>query len=99
MSVCKNCKSSKWTCLGCGGTISANKYEFNNPNVAMYCDCCDHNFVCINCYNKNPGYNYWKSIFGNDHSVFDNISQESDLSRTLLALINGRTKVTVTPNK
>jgi hypothetical protein len=88
MSICKNCKLTNWTCLGCRDTILIHKYNFDASYVAMYCDCCDHNFICINCYSKNPGYNYWRPVFGNDHSVYDNISKESDLSRTLLALIN-----------
>jgi len=53
----------------------------------MYYDCCDHQFVCKDCYNQNPGYDKWRPKFGIDHSVYDTVSGESGLSRLLGAMM------------
>jgi hypothetical protein len=89
--MCSICKNKKWSCLSCRESIPYEEFyeEKINKKVAVYCDCCDHNFVCKSCYDKNPGYNYWKLIFGNNHSIYDITANESDLSRTLMAIIGG----------
>lgn len=95
MSSCNNCKSKVWTCKGCAKQVSVDEYrnywkENVEEKIAIYCDCCDHNFVCRICYDNTPStskFNYWKHQFGRNHSVWDNVSKESDLSRTLQMLL------------
>jgi hypothetical protein len=92
--MCSRCKNKYWHCLGCNNKITHmdfnNTFKDNSQSiVAVYCDCCDHNFVCKRCYDKNPGYAYWKSVFGNSHSVYDLISKENDLGNTLLNIVKG----------
>lgn len=91
MTSCVKCNKKHWICLGCKNRVCNQKYRENfKTYVGMYCDCCDHNFVCRSCYEKNPGYDYWKPKFGTDHSVWDNVSGESGLSRILKAMISGQ---------
>lgn len=95
--MCSRCKSNSWNCISCKIEITREEFydtfkENKQSPVAVYCNCCDHNFVCQECYNKNPGYKYWKAIFGNSHNIFDVISKESDLSNTLLNVVNGYKK-------
>lgn len=92
MSSCNNCKAKSWTCLSCNKKISFESWQKEfDKEVAVYCDCCDHQFACKTCYTKekrtdrNP-FDYWVSKFGVNHSVKDRMSGESNLSRMLQAL-------------
>ena len=70
--------------------LARQDFEKSKEMIAMSCDCCDHNFLCRSCYNKNPSYDFWKPFFGNNHSVKDHISGESSLSKLLQAMINNK---------
>ena len=84
MSACDKCKSKLWKCLGCSTTIPHNMWDSKfKGSVAMYCNCCKHNFVCKNCYIGKPGFNVWKPKFGMGHSVKDVMSGESDVNNMI----------------
>jgi hypothetical protein len=85
---CSRCKVKHWTCLGCSKQIVFANYS--PKDTAMYCNCCDHKFVCKECYTKTPGYDVWKPIFGSQHSVKDNISGESSANRFFKAQLEGK---------
>lgn len=89
MDTCSKCANTTWTCLGCQTKIPMSEWQTRQKEVAMGCYCCVHNFVCLTCYNKNPGYDAWKPVFGPNHAVHDFISGENGLIRLLKALTDG----------
>lgn len=89
-NTCHNCDSKTWHCLGCKKEVSLEEFTNNKADVAMSCNCCDHNFVCRACYDAKPGYDAWKPEFGSDHSVTDHVSGDSGIMRLLMALLGGR---------
>lgn len=63
MSSCEGCTNTHWHCLGCQSTISVAdfaKEDVFDAQVAVFCNCCEHNFVCKTCYAAAPGYDTWK---------------------------------------
>jgi hypothetical protein len=91
MSSCNHCKSKEWCCVGCGHRIARAIYEAEFENlVAVYCNCCDHNFACNECYKQNSDFEYWRKKFGVNHAIYDKISGESMLSRALKLIMSGR---------
>lgn len=62
-----------WTCLECNGTLTNNNMasvQEMRKNIAFICLCCEHQFVCLECYKKNPSKD-WSSSFGSDHMVYN----------------------------
>jgi hypothetical protein len=90
MSSCPNCQKTVWKCLGCQKLIQNKEYDVGRQDVAVFCDCCDHNFVCRICYDQHPGYDYWRPVFGNEHSITDKVSNDSSLKRMLQGLFGGQ---------
>lgn len=80
------CKKKNWSCLQCDRLISKHDWRKSDTEVAVYCDCCKHQFVCTECYKTRPSFDYWAPKFGRGHSVKDKMSGDSHLSRTLVAM-------------
>jgi len=90
MSSCSSCKTKNWTCLNCKNIIAVgdwvNKFK---SEVAVYCGCCNHQYVCKFCYTSlgsKSSFNYWAPKFGKGHAVKDLMSGESKLSHVLSAI-------------
>jgi hypothetical protein len=73
--------------------------EVNPDCVAVFCNCCNHQFVCGRCYAgdaghvNNAGYAYWRPKFGEDHVVYDRVSAVNPLTMLLTALTRGMVDV------
>jgi hypothetical protein len=87
---CRHCNGKEYHCLGCKLTISYAEYSaVFEEKVAVSCNCCDHNFACKECYAKHPGYEYWRSVFGRNHAIYDHVSGENAMTRMLAILSRG----------
>ena len=93
MSGCLRCRNKEWHCLGCDRRVGWDVFVKDFKDIAaVYCDCCDHNFACIDCYKKNPGFDYWSNVFGANHCIYDVISGDSIAKRMLASIISMRTQ-------
>jgi len=84
--MCTKCNTKDYTCLGCNSKVKYDDYK--SEYTAIDCNCCDHNFVCINCWDKNSNYHYWKLRFGHDHAIVNHITGESRLNNFLMSYIS-----------
>lgn len=75
-----------YTCLGRDFKINYNDYK--SVPIAMSCDCCNHNFVCLGCWDKYQHYDYWNPKFGKDHGIINHITGQSRLSDFLKMMIS-----------
>ena len=92
MSSCSNCKTKQWTCLSCSKKVPVQNWSNAlKTDVAVYCNCCDHQFVCKACYSiqstkTETRFRYWAPKFGYNHAVKDLISGESSTTRLAAAM-------------
>ena len=83
---CKDCSSEFWECLSCGTTIPTglfNRKKFSL--VAMYCDCCEHCFVCKKCYTLTPEFDIWDDQFGSDHCMVSLVEEPIVFDSSLIS--------------
>ena len=90
---CPSCHNKHYQCIECRRRIPFRDYNARfEQEVAVYCDCCNHDFVCKSCYAKHPTYDHWRDKFGSQHSIKDRISGISAASRLLETLQKGDLK-------
>ena len=85
---CKECAINEWMCLSCGNTIPyQNFHQRKNTSVAVYCDCCDHSYVCRECYALTPETRVWETQFGSNHCPIDLLSEPDDVLDPLISIL------------
>lgn len=86
--ACSDRDETHWICLGCHAALPVNEFERRfGEEVAIYCDCCDHMYICHKCYNETPKYDYWRPRFGPSHAVRNVVERVDRLTRYLRSII------------
>lgn len=82
---CSMCDRKEWTCVGCKGEILIGEwFKHFTTSVSMYCDCCDHKFVCTGCYVTRPrNFVSWSMKFGRCHNVVDVATGETTVNKVI----------------
>lgn len=89
INLCPKCNKKEWTCLNCTKKVDIQEFNLKlrnksgNQLIALYCNCCQHKFICMKCYLISPTYKKWRKYFDENDLVKSAIDAESDYNQAL----------------
>jgi len=85
---CQKCSSKTWMCLSCGMEIPTGTFNRRkSTTIAVYCNCCEHAFVCRKCYSLTPDFDIWEDQFGPEHCIIDLVEEPMSLNSSFLSFL------------